>query len=101
MRVHVAFTTLNTFGVLNEYEHVTNDLARILRTFQNILQIVWSHSYPRHSRGSTFTCFEIQEQHIIPKVNTFHAKTLLVIVSLILKLKNFWIITKPGFEFVN
>ena len=46
----------------------------------NILQIVWSHSHPWHSCGSTFTCFEIHEQHIIPKVNTFYAKTLLVIV---------------------
>ena len=92
MRVHVAFTTLNTFGVfLNEYEHVTNNLACVLRTFQNILQIVWSHSHPRLSCGSTFTCIEIQEQHIKPKVNTFYAKTLLVIVSLILKLKNFWL----------
>ena len=56
-----------------------------------ILQVVWSHSHPRHSCGSNFTCFEIQEQDIIPKVNTFYAKTLLVIVSLMLKLKNFWI----------
>ena len=33
----VAFTTLNIFGVLYKYEHVTNNLARVLRTFQDIL----------------------------------------------------------------
>ena len=33
----VAFTTLNTFGVLHKYEHVTNNLAYVLRTFQDIL----------------------------------------------------------------
>ena len=37
MRVHVAFTTLNTFSVLYKYEHVTNNLACVLRTFQDIL----------------------------------------------------------------
>ena len=33
----VAFTTLNTFGVLRKYEHVTNNLACVFRTFQDIL----------------------------------------------------------------
>ena len=37
----VAFTTLNTSGVLYKYEHVTNNLACVLRTFQDILKIVW------------------------------------------------------------
>ena len=40
----VPFTILNTFGVLHKYEHVTNNLACALRTFQDILQIAWSHS---------------------------------------------------------
>ena len=33
----VALITLNTFGVLHKYEHVTNNLACVLRTFQDIL----------------------------------------------------------------
>ena len=100
----MAFTTLNSLLLVffNEYEHVTNNLACVLRTFQNILQIVWSHFHTRHSCGSSFTCFEAQEQHIIPKVNTFYAKTLLVIVTNTEAeklLDN--CITKPAFEFVN
>ena len=33
----VAFTTLNTFVVLHKYEHATNNLACVLRTFEGIL----------------------------------------------------------------
>ena len=34
---NVAFTALNTFGVLREYDHVANNLACVLRTFQDLL----------------------------------------------------------------
>ena len=75
----VTFTTLNAFGVLHKYEQVTNNLACVLRTFQDIVYRLFGHTpartaYPRHPCSSTFTCFEIQEQHIIPKVNTFTQK---------------------------
>ena len=33
----VVFTTLNTFGVLHKYDHVTNNLACVLHTFQGLL----------------------------------------------------------------
>ena len=43
MRVHVtmAFATLNTFSVLPKYEHVTNSLACVLRTFRDIYYLLY------------------------------------------------------------
>ena len=93
----VAFTASNTLVFCINMSM----LPTILHMFCILFKIycrLFGHTparilYPRHPCGSTFTCFEKQEQHIIPKVGTFYAKALLVIglISLILKLKNFWI----------